>query len=502
MRSYDSFVTEIRKKVFTEVARLAYEGGDYGRKIEDIPYTIVPGEMASHRESIFLERAIVGERVRLAMGLPLRPVYEHRALSEGVNESAIAEKYYDPPLINIINYACNACPTKEMHVSELCQGCLSRSCQHVCPKGAVSFVHGKSVIDQEKCIHCGKCVDACSYHAIVKLERPCAVACGMDAIGSDEHGRAKINYDKCVSCGQCLVSCPFGAIVDKGQIFQLIHAMKSGYKVYAIVAPAFVGQFGDILTPEKLTAAMKLLGFESVVEVAAGADLCTIGEAHEYLERIPGKDTYMGTSCCPAWISMVETLFPDQTDHISMTLTPMVLTARMVKKAHPDAKVCFVGPCAAKKLEASREHIRSDVDFVLTFEELQGMFEAKNVWYADVDGNDPLDKASAEGRGFAVSGGVASAVKKVVAEIAPDVEMKIMGAEGLRECRKMITLAKAGKLNGYLLEGMACPGGCVAGAGTIRPVKKAASMVEKYKQEAPLKSPTESKFAAWADKLD
>jgi len=501
MRSYDSFVNKVRKKVFTEVAKMAYEGDDYSR-IEELPYKIVPGELASHRESIFLERAIAGERVRLAMGLPMRPVYEHRPLSEGVNESAIAEKYYDPPLINIINYACNACPTKQVRVTELCQGCLSRSCKHACPKDAIHFEHGHSVIDQEKCIKCGKCVEACPYNAIVKLERPCAVACGMDAIGSDEHGRAKIDYSKCVSCGQCLVSCPFGAIVDKGQIFQLIHAMKKGYKVYAIVAPAFVGQFGDHLTPEKLTAAMKILGFESVIEVAAGADLCTIGEAREYLERIPGKDTYMGTSCCPAWISMVETYFPDQFDHISMTLTPMVLTARMVKKAHPEAKVCFVGPCAAKKLEASREHIRSDVDFVLTFEELQGMFEAKNVWYADVEGNDPLDKASAEGRGFAVSGGVASAVKQVVKEMKPDVEMKIMGAEGLRECRKMMALAKAGKLNGYLLEGMACPGGCIAGAGTIRPVKKAATLVEKYKKEAPLKSPTESKFAEWADKLD
>ena len=502
MRGYDSFVTEVRKKVFTEVAKLAYEGGDYGKKIEEIPYRIVPGEMASHRESIFLERAIAGERVRLAMGLPLRPVYEHKPLSDGVNESAIAEKYYDPPLVNIINYACNACPTKQVRVTDVCQGCLSRSCQQVCPKGAVSFKHGKSVIDQTKCIKCGKCVDACPYHAIVKLERPCEAACGMDAIGSDEHGRAKINYDRCVSCGQCLVSCPFGAIVDKGQIFQLIHAMKQGYQVYAIVAPAFVGQFGDILTPEKLTAAMKILGFESVIEVAVGADLCTIDEANEYLERIPGKDTYMGTSCCPAWISMVETCFPDQFDHISMTLTPMVLTARMVKKAHPNAKVCFVGPCAAKKLEASREHIRSDVDFVLTFEELQGMFEAKEVWYADVVGNDPLDKASSDGRGFAVSGGVAAAVQNVVKEKAPDVEMKIMGAEGLRECRKMMTLAKAGKLNGYLLEGMACPGGCIAGAGTIRPIKKAATLVDKYKKEANLTSATQSKFAEWADKLD
>ena len=494
MRGYDSFVTEVRKKVFAEVARLAYEGVDYGRQIVEIPYRIVPGEMASHRESIFLERAIAGERVRLAMGLPLRPVYEHKALSDGVNESAIAEKYYDPPLINIINYACNACPTKQMRVTDVCQGCLSRSCQQVCPKGAVSFRHGKSVIDQDKCIKCGKCVDACPYHAIVKLERPCEAACGMDAIGSDEYGRAKINYDKCVSCGQCLVSCPFGAIVDKGQIFQLIHAMKKGDPVYAIVAPAFVGQFGDILTPEKLTAAMKILGFTDVVEVAVGADLCTIDEAKEYLERIPGKDTYMGTSCCPAWISMVETCFPDQFDHISMTLTPMVLTARMVKKAHPEAKVCFVGPCAAKKLEASRRTVRSDVDFVLTFEELRGMLEAKNIDFANIPDTPANYEASAPGVGFAASGGVAKAVEDVIHRLDPEREVKTVYAEGLRECRKMLRIARTGKYDGYLLEGMACPGGCIAGAGTIQPPEKSRRVLEQYKASAPKSNPLESDY--------
>ena len=278
--------------------------------------------------------------------------------------------------------------------------------------------------------------------------------------------------------------------------------MKTGCKVIAIVAPAFVGQFGDYLTPEKLTAAMKILGFDSVVEVAVGADVCTMDEAKEYLERVPGSDTYMGTSCCPAWISMVETYFPDQFDHISMTLTPMVLTARMVKKQNPGCKVCFVGPCAAKKLEASREHIRSDVDFVLTFEELQGMFEAKNVWYADVEGNDPLDQASGDARGFAVSGGVAKAVENAVKHLAPEVEMKVMKAEGLRECRKMMTLAKSGKCNGYLLEGMACPGGCVAGAGTIRPVKKAAALIESYKKTAPIQNANQSAYADLAETLD
>lgn len=94
-------------------------------------------------------------------------------------------------------------------------------------------------------------MDVCPYGAINKLERPCAKSCGMDAIKSDEFGRAEIDYDKCVSCGMCLVNCPFGAIVDKGQIFQTIHAMKTGKEVVAAIAPAFVGQFGPTVTPEK-----------------------------------------------------------------------------------------------------------------------------------------------------------------------------------------------------------------------------------------------------------
>ena len=242
MRGIVTSVTDIRRKVFTEVARLAYEGGDYSR-IEALPYKIVPGEVARYRESIFLERAIVGERLRLAIGLPLRPLDEHAPVSMGIDESAIDEKYYDPPLVNIIKFACNACPEKQFHVSDACQGCLAHSCKEVCPKGAISIVHGKSVIDQSKCVKCGRCKDACPYGAILKMERPCAKACGMDAIGSDEQGIATIDYDKCVSCGMCLVNCPFGAISDKGQIFQLIHAMRDNARVIAIVAPAFVGQF-------------------------------------------------------------------------------------------------------------------------------------------------------------------------------------------------------------------------------------------------------------------
>ena len=501
MRGIPSLITDIRKKVFTEVARMAYEGGGY-EKAEDLPYVIVPGDSPLHRESIFLERAIAGERVRLAMGLSIRPVQTRSLMTEGMDNAAIAEQYYEPPLINIIPYACHACPSRQYRVTESCQNCLAASCQRVCPKGAISFVNGKSRIDPEKCIKCGKCAEACPYHAIIYLERPCVAACGMDAIGKDEQGRAVINQDRCVSCGQCLVSCPFGAIVDKGQIFQVVRSMMEKNQVIAIVAPAFIGQFGKHSTPEKFTAAMKALGFDQVVEVAVGADMCTIEEAKDFLEKVPDELVFMATSCCPAWHSMVEKLFPEQYKNISMTLTPMVFTARLMKKKFPDCKVVFVGPCAAKKLEAIRADIRSDVDFVLTFEELQGMFEAKNVDFETIPAGEPMREGTAAGRGFAVAGGVAGAVRDLVRRVNPDLKIETAGAEGLRECRKLMTLAKAGKYKGYLLEGMACPGGCVAGAGTLLPVKLAASVVGNYQREADQESPLDSPYRHTGEKLD
>ena len=501
MRGIPSLITDIRKKVFTEVARLAYSGQDY-TMAEDLPFVIVPGDQPLHRESIFLERAIAGERVRLAMGLSVRSVQTRSLITEGMDHAAIAQQYYEPPLINIIPYACHACPTNQYRVTESCQNCLAASCQKVCPRDAISFVNGKSRIDTGKCIKCGKCAAACSYHAIIHIERPCQAACGMDAIGMDENGKAVINQDKCVSCGQCLVSCPFGAIVDKGQIYQVVRSIVEGNQVIAIVAPAFIGQFGKYSTPEKFTAAMKRLGFDRVVEVAVGADMCTIEEAKDFLEKVPAQQNFMATSCCPAWHSMVHKLFPAQSKNISMTLTPMVFTARLMKKQFPGCKVVFVGPCAAKKLEAIRENIRSDVDFVLTFEELQGMFEAKEVDFATIEAGEPMNEGTAAGRGFAVSGGVAGAVEKLIHETNPDLEVKTARAEGLRECRKLMTMAKAGKYNGYLLEGMACPGGCVAGAGTILPVDLAAKVVGRYQSEAKSASPLESPYRDEGEKLD
>ena len=501
MRGLYSSKTKIRHQIFTEIARLAYEG-DIEKEMDDLPYKILPGEIATYRDSIFLERAIVGERLRVAMGLPLRNISEHAPISKGVEASLIEEKYYEPPLINIIKFACYSCAEKRVIVTEGCQGCLEHPCQEVCPKQAIHMENGRSVIDQEKCIKCGKCLESCPYNAIIKQERPCAKACGMNAIHSDEYGRAEIDYDKCVSCGMCLVSCPFSAIVDKGQIYQTIMALKSDTPVYAIVAPAVAGQFEPELKNTQLRGAFKALGFTDIKEVAVGADLCTIEEAKDFMKEVPEKIPFMGTSCCPAWSVMAKKTVPQLANCISMALTPMVLTARLLKQEEPDCKIVFVGPCAAKKLEASRKSVRSYVDFVLTFEEVKGMFDAKGVDFASLPEEEPLTQASSDGRGFAVSGGVAAAVVKAVKRMDPDREVKVVSANGLQECKKMLMAAKAGKYNGYLLEGMACPGGCIAGAGTVQTVKKAGVALEKMKKEASFEDCMDTSFGGELEKLE
>ena len=501
MRGLYSSKTKIRHQIFTEIARLAYEG-DIEKEMDDLPYKILPGEIATYRDSIFLERAIVGERLRVAMGLPLRNISEHAPISKGVEASLIEEKYYEPPLINIIKFACNSCAEKCVIVTEGCQGCLEHPCQEVCPKQAIHMENGRSVINQEKCIKCGKCLESCPYNAIIKQERPCAKACGMNAIHSDEYGRAEIDYEKCVSCGMCLVSCPFSAIVDKGQIYQTIMALKSDTPVYAIVAPAVAGQFEPELKNTQLRGAFKALGFTDIKEVAVGADLCTIEEAKDFMKEVPEKIPFMGTSCCPAWSVMAKKTVPQLANCISMALTPMVLTARLLKQEEPDCKIVFVGPCAAKKLEASRKSVRSYVDFVLTFEEVKGMFDAKGVDFASLPEEEPLTQASSDGRGFATSGGVAAAVVKAVKRMDPDREVKVVSANGLQECKKMLMAAKAGKYNGYLLEGMACPGGCIAGAGPVQTVKKAGVALEKMKKEASFEECMDTSFGGELEKLE
>lgn len=488
-------LAEIRHKVFKEVSKVAFSC-NLG-SIENIPFDIIEGDVAKYRESTFLERAIVSERIRLAMGLNLRENDRHRPITEGIEQASIPSKYYEPPLINVIKFACDACPTESYEVTNMCRGCIAHPCKEVCPTQAISIIHGKSVIDKDKCINCGRCKKACPYAAIIHHQRPCALACGVDAILTDEHGRAEIDYSKCVSCGMCMVACPFGAIADKSQIYQLIQALNQKEEVIAIIAPSFVGQFGIKAGLNDVKDALIKLGFADLVEVAIGADICAIEAAEDFIKKVPKERAFMATSCCPSWAAMTKNMFPEYVENISMGLTPMVFTARLIREKNKNAKIVFIGPCSAKKLEASRRSVKSEVDFVITYEELSGMLSSKEI---EVSGTDKslTNEATALGRGFAVSGGVAKAIVTLIKKMDPEKEVKISQVDGLKECYDMFKEATTGKYDGYLLEGMSCPGGCVAGAGCLAKPNVSGIQVKIASQKSELKYSDESKYS---DKL-
>lgn len=499
-----SVVTEIRRKVFAEIAKVAYESENISDDIEAIPFKITPDEVPKYRESIYRERQIAAERVRLAMGLSLRPANKPVHITAGIDESNISDKYYEPPLMQVIPSACDKCPDNEYEVTNMCRNCVAHSCIKSCPKGAVSIVNGKSFIDQSKCIKCGRCKASCPYDAISHKVRPCASACGVKAISSDEYGRAHINNDICVACGQCMSACPFGAIADKSQIFQLIQAIKKGDKIIAAVAPAIAGQFGAKTTLAQIKTALIKLGFADLYEVAEGADLGCIAEAHHYVNEVAtGKLPFLLTSCCPAWAVLAKTQFPDFVEEVSQELTPMVATARKIKEIYPESttRVVFIGPCAAKKLEASRTTLRSFVDFVLTFEELAGMFAAKGIVCEQLEETAlRITHTTGAGRGYAVAGGVASAIEHTIKKYYPDIDVNIYHAEGLADCKKILLLAKAGKIKNCLIEGMGCPGGCVAGVGTVIPPEKAKVLVEKFSSDSENQIP-EKEWLELAERL-
>ena len=167
MRNLDTPVKQIRRKIFTEIAKAGFQSADESliHDIEAIPYNIVQ-EQAKYRDSIYRERAVASERVRLAMGLSLRPENKAVHLTDGVQASNIDEKYYEPPLMQVIPSACAACAPNKYEVSNMCKGCVAHPCLLVCPKDAISMVNGKSHIDQEKCIKCGSCMDNCAFGAI------------------------------------------------------------------------------------------------------------------------------------------------------------------------------------------------------------------------------------------------------------------------------------------------------------------------------------------------
>jgi [FeFe] hydrogenase (group B1/B3) len=503
MRGLHTDINGIIRESRIEVAKIILNKEE-SRCVELIPYKLAKKETPTFRDSVFAERAILRERIRLTYGLDCQEFGSDHPVGFDVHEALTDEKILQKPIVNIIKIACERCPTHSYMVSNMCRSCLSHPCSMVCPKDCITITPQGALIDQERCIKCGRCAQVCPYNAIIYRERPCEVACGVKAISSDGNGFANIDYDKCVSCGLCIVSCPFGAIAQKSEIVQVLYALEKskegGLPVYAIIAPSFVGQFGDTVTPGKISKALNMLGFADMVEVAYGADIEVLHASKELMELVECKDSpeckdrFVGTSCCPAWVQAARKNFPELKDNISESYTPMVETAKKIKESTPDSRIVFIGPCVSKKVECFDPEVEQFVDYTMTFEELYSVFLAAEIDFDTIEDTTAIQDASMTGRLFPVAGGVGKAVTdQTKALLGRDEDIPMASADTLESCIKMLKDIKRGAMDPkpLMVEGMACPFGCIGGPGTVTTLAKAKRNVNNFAKEAEHKLPSD-----------
>ncbi|MHB1043945.1 MAG: [Fe-Fe] hydrogenase large subunit C-terminal domain-containing protein [Eubacteriales bacterium] len=336
-----------------------------------------------------------------------------------------------------------------------------------------------------------ECAGACDE------KKNCEASCLFNAIVRDMEGNVVIHHNNCTGCGKCVEVCRHYSLVDKKEFVPLIEILKNRQvPVYAIIAPAFIGQFGPAVTPGKMRAALKRLGFYGMVEVALFADLLTLKEALEFDRHVTRKDDFLLTSCCcPIWVSMVKKVFKDLVPHISPSVSPMVACGRGVKHLHPGAKVVFVGPCIAKKAEAREPDLKDAVDAVLTFREVGQIFEAVGIKPEELE-EDASEHSSRAGRIYARTGGVSQAVADTLNRIRPGREIKILAkqADGVQECKSLLKDTLEGKIVANFLEGMGCPGGCVGGPKVLIDPGVGRERVNQYGKEALSLTPVDNKY--------
>ena len=460
MRKFDTKVQYLKYKVIREVAKEAW----YDTLLEnilEIPGTIVPGKTPTMRCCVYKERAILSERIKIAMG--------------GNKDN--------PNVIEVIDIACDECPAAGYEVTDSCRGCLAHRCESVCKCGAISFDHNHTAhIDKSKCVECGRCAKVCPYFAIVNRKRPCQNACKIKAITINEDNAAAIDNNKCIACGACVYQCPFGAIMDKSYILDVINLIKKSennqnYKVYAMVAPSISSQFTYAKLGQVIKG-LKELGFYTVIEAALGADMVAKKESKELSEK-----GFLTSSCCPAFVSYVRSEFPDLVQYISHNPSPMATLARYIKDTDPSSKVVFIGPCTAKKAEAQLEDVKPYVDVVMTFEELQALYDSRDIDITKLE-EDVLDNASYFGRIFARSGGLSDAVAQGLKEQNIVFDLKAIPCDGIEECKIALLKKRKNVLDANFIEGMACVGGCIGGAGCLTHGEKNKTEVDKYGKEA------------------
>ena len=460
-KKFENKVEVVKYRVLRELARALWEDHDPFTVFNDIAGKVVKKGEPPMSCCIYKDRAIVADRMRMGIG----------------------EYHGSKDTIQVVDIACDECPKAGYMVTDLCRGCLAHSCREACPRDAIAIdERGHSHIDKTRCVECGRCSQACKYGAIINLQRPCEKVCPTGAIHMGEDGAAVVDQDKCIVCGLCVYECPFGAPNDISGVSKVINAIKgkeqTGRRVYAIVAPSVAAQFPDGTT-EQVYTGIKRIGFDEVVEVAMGADETARTEAAELLEK-----GFLTTSCCPAFVEYIHIKFPEMEKYVSHTLSPMAYTGQAIKEKDPNAVVVFIGPCMAKKYERKKDCAKEYIDYVLTFFELQALLDSKDIVLSELPPTD-LQDGSKYGRAYCRSGGVAASVVQAIREMGrEDFEVKAVVCNGIDECKTALMKAKAGKLDGNIIEGMCCPGGCIKGNGTLVNKKNTDKFVSDYAASA------------------
>lgn len=463
MKLFDNKVQETKYNVLREVAIQTWKGNDVFAEFNEVASRIIPKDEPPQRCCIYKDRAVVADRMRLAIG------------GSRKNRN----------VVQVIDIACDECPEAGYVVTDLCRGCLAHGCVESCKLKAITIDekhHAK--IDKSKCVECGRCAKACSYSAIHNFQRPCEIACKVGAISMGPGGEAHIDYEKCISCGSCVYHCPFGATVDVSSIVDVINCLKesrrkdSNNPTIAIVAPSIGSQFLYANLGQVITGIRKL-GFAEVLEVALGADMVATKEARELVEK-----GFLTSSCCPAFVKYIETKFPDMTDKISHNLSPMAELAKFVREGHPECTIVFIGPCIAKKAEVRKPEISKYVDYAITFEELQALFDSRDIILREQE-ETAWNQASYYGRIFARSGGLAEAVTHALQEMKiEDFDFNPISCDGIDKCKTALLRASKGVLPNNFIEGMACVGGCVGGSGNLVRYEDAPKAMEEHAEKA------------------
>jgi len=508
---WNNNATRIRRELLVRLVKLM-DQGTLEQEVDRIPYEMAPKNQPSVRCCVHHDRAILKLRLIARMGLRIEDIPEedeYLPLS-WYAKKALERRSLEEPVLTVIDEACHACVQTRMFVTNACQGCMARPCMVNCPKKAISIQNGKAVIDNDLCVDCGICTKACSYGAILQIPVPCEAACPVGAIAKDADGKESIDFDKCISCGACMASCPFGAVTDRSQILDVLRVLQEYANnkvqtrpVAALIAPAVMAQFRAD-TPAILEA-IQNLGFDSAWEVAQGAQETASLEAEELEENLEKGGPVLATSCCPAWVEAGEKHLGLHKGHeaddaamfLSTTPSPMLLTARLIKKTYSDQGkneplLVFIGPCVAKRMEAIRSQ---EVDYVLSSEELGAFLMAREIElsdYYEAEYPETQEKPGTYGRGFAASGGVAQAVLNKLQHHKPE-EISVRLVDGLsRETLKDLQkkgpgLGRAGgnpeakESPCQIIEGMACKGGCVCGPSILVNPKIAANQLKKQK---------------------